>query len=203
MTKSKVVSSVPSSLKDAAYRFAVTGETTRDLAKWVLDTCPTFLESMPTEVKDELRAGFILRKHEITQPVHYKLSDGRYIPVSDTSIEGLIVISPNVAMSWSQHEFGQLKRTDQALYEIVQPMRDDVSTYISNKMKALESVIRALTNEGKVRQRSVNKGFIEAMEAVFDAYDKRVRTAKDRGDPNANPVKYRSAKDAFWKMYNT
>lgn len=194
--------SAPSSLKDVAYRFAVNGETTHELAKFVFDKCPTFLESVPDEIRAELRAGFILRKQEITEPVHYKMVEGKFIPVTDTTVEGLTVMTPVVAMSWSQHEFGQLKRTDPALYAIAGSMRDKVSTYVSDKMKALTAAVKVLANEGKVRQRAVNKTFVEALETVFDTFDKKVKTAKDRGDPNANPVKYRMARDAFWKTFN-
>lgn len=195
--------SVPSSMKDVAYRFAVNGETTESLAKWVLDQCPSFLDGAPKEVIAELTAGFLLRKQEITVPQHYKLSDGVFIPVTDTSIEGLITLTPNVVMSYSQHEFTQLGRTDPALQALMKRMRKDCSTYVSNRKESLTKVIKALVSSGTPRTRAVNKGFVEAMETVFDAYDKRVRTAKDRGDPGADPVKYRAARDGFWKIYNT
>lgn len=193
----------PSSMKDVAYRFAVNGETTHELAKFVFDKCPTFLDTVPEEVRNELRAGFILRKQEITEPVYYKMGEGKFIPVTDKTVDGLTVMTPIVAMSWSQHEFGQLKKTDPAMHAIAASMRDKVNTYVSDKMKSLTAAVKVLANEGKVRQRAVNKTFVEALETVFDAFDKKVKTAKDRGDPNANPVKYRMARDAFWKTFNT
>jgi ribosome-associated translation inhibitor RaiA len=69
-------------------------------------------------------------------------------------------------------------------------------------MADLLSKIRRIVNEGKTRARAANKDFTEAMNKAFDDFDKRVRTAKDRGDVGADPVKFRVARDAFWRTYN-
>lgn len=81
-------------------------------------------------------------------------------------------------------------------------MRDAFSTYASNNMRALTGAIRALSNDGKTRERAPNKGFRDAVNQALDALDKRVRTSKDRGDSEADPVRFRMARDAFWKTYD-
>lgn len=194
----------PSSLEDAAYQFANTGDTSRSLAKFVLGQCPGFLDEVPKEIRVKLYSGFQLRKHEIEGEKFYRIGEGNvYIPVDKPSKEaGIMAFSVNVAMSYSQQEFGKLKDKDPGKHAILKDLRDKFSTYASNNMKALSRIIRELTSEGKPRERAANKGFREAMNAAFEAYDKRVRTAKDRGDTDADPVRYRVARDAFWKAYD-
>lgn len=204
--KQPVVSTEPASIQDAAYRFALTGETSRKLAQYVLGVCPNFLDNMPSEIRSQLYAGFQLRKHELTEPVHYKMGEGGvFFPLSDkpaADAQGIVVMSINVAMSYSQQAFSQLKNSDPALHSIMKPMRDAFSSYASNNLKALKAAIRAVLSADKPRERSANKGFREAMTDAFEVFDKRVKTAKDRGDTEADPLKYRLAVDNFWKTYN-
>ena len=199
----KVQQSEPASLQDAAYRFALTGETTRALAQFVMMTCPGFLEDVPKDVKAQLYAGFQTRKHEITSAKHYRLADGGRVFVEvPAGTEGATVISVNVAMGYSSQEYGTMRGKDPALHAIIGPMRDAFSTYASNNMRALTGAIRALANDGKARERAPNKGFRDAVNQALDALDKRVRTSKDRGDSEADPVRFRLARDAFWKTYD-
>jgi hypothetical protein len=199
----KVTHSDPASLQDAAYRFALTGETTRSLAQYVMTTCPTFLDDVPKDVKAQLFAGFQTRKHEITPVVHYKLADGGRVFVEvPAGTEGATVISINVAMSYTGQEFGAMRERDPAMHAVIKPMRDKFSTYASSNMKTLTGAIRALVNEGRTRERAANKAFREAVNQALDALDKRVRTAKDRGDTEADPVRFRLARDAFWRTYD-
>jgi hypothetical protein len=204
--KQPVVSTEPASIQDAAYRFALTGETSRNLAQYVLGVCPDFLDNVPSEIHSQLYTGFQIRKHEITEPVHYKMGEGGvFIPLSEkpaADAQGIVVMSINAAMSYSQQEFGKLKEKDPALHSIIKPMRDGFSSYASNNLKALKAAIRAVLNAGKPRERSANKGFREAMTDAFATLDKRVKTARDRGDTEADPLKYRLAVDNFWKTYN-
>lgn len=193
----------PLSLQDAAYKFATTGETTRSLAQYVLEVCPDFLNDVPKEVRQQIYAGFQLKKHELTGDKFYKLGEGgTYIPLP-TKEGATVVLNINSAMSYSPQEFGKIRDVDPAKHGAIKTLRDSFSDYASNNMKALVTAIRNLVNEGKPRERSANKGFREALNAVFDAYDRRVRTAKDRGDVDADPVRYRVARDIFWKTYDT
>lgn len=195
----------PRSLKDAAYGFAKSGETSAAKARFIFEQVPGFLDDIPTEVKAELMAGFQLRKHELDGDKYYKLGDGgNYIPLDGKPDvqTGVVCMTINAAMSYSPQEFGKMRERDPALHGIVKPFRDRFSTYASDRMGELKLAIRRIANAGKTRERAANKGFREAVNALFDSLDKRVKTAKDRGDTDANPAKYRVARDAFWKAYD-
>lgn len=193
---------LPSSLQDAAYRLAVGAEGTRNIAAYVLAQCPTFLDEIPTTIRASLFAGFQLRKHELEGDKHYVLRDGVYIPVTDPSkAEGVVTFNINVAMSYSGQEFGQLRKVDPAKHSVIGPLRDAFSTYASNRMKDLTRAIRDIVMADKPRERAPNAGFVEAVNKVFDAFEKRVKTAQTRGDVDADPARFRAARDAFWKTY--
>lgn len=199
------IDATPRSLKDAAYGFAKAGESSAAKARFIFEQVPGFLDDVPAEIKSELVAGFQLRKHELDGDKYYKLSDGgNYIPLEGkpTVETGVICMNINAAMSYSAQEFGKMRERDPALHGIVKPFRDRFSTYVSDRMSDLKTAIRRIANEGKTRERAANKGFREAVNAMFDTLDKRVKTSKDRGDTEADPVKYRVARDAFWKAYD-
>ena len=193
------------SLKDAAYRWATVGESADSVARYVIDVCPGFLDEVPTEIKSELFAGFQLRKHELEGEKFYKLADGgHFIPVEKPAKDatGIVCMTVNAAMSYSAQEFGKLKDKDPAMHGIVKPMRDKFSTYASNSLRDLKAKIKRILTADKPRERAANKGFIESLQAVFDSYEKRCKTAKDRGDNDADLAKYKAAVSAFWRCYN-
>ena len=194
----------PSSIEDAAYRLALGAEGTRNIAQYVLEQCPGFLDEVPSEVKTSLYKGWQLRKHELTGNKPYKLIEGNYIPVTvdPAKVEGVVMFNINVAMSYSAQEFGQMRKSDPARHSVIGPLRDSFSVYASNRMKDLSSAIRNIVNEGKPKTRAPNAGFVEAMEKTFSTFEKRVKTAQTRGDAEANPAKFKTAVAAFWKTYN-
>lgn len=195
----------PTSLKDAGYQFARAGESSMSKARYVLDRVPGFLDDVPTEVKGELFAGFQLRKHELEGERFYKLADGgNYIPLETVpeGATGIVCMTINTAMSYSQQEYGKMREADPAKHAIIKPLRDAFSNYASNCMRDLKAAIRRIANEGKPRERAANKTFREAMVVMFETFDKRVRTAKDRGDTDADQARFRTARDAFWRVYD-
>lgn len=202
----QVRSTEPTSIQDAGYRFAQSGETMAMIAQYVYGQCPTILDEVPKEIKTQLYAGFQLRKHELTGERFYKIGDGgTYIPLANKPAnddKGIVAFSINVAMSYTPQEYGKMRESDPAKHAVLKPLRDAFSTYASNSMSDLLTRIKRIVNEGKTRQRAANKTFEEAMKESFDAFEKRVKTAKDRGDEGADPVKFRVARDAFWKAYN-
>ena len=196
----------PTSLEDAAYKFSVSKETMLTLAQYILTQCPDILDDIPKEIRAKLYAGFQIRKHELTGDKFYRIGDGGvYIPLDKPGKDdkGIVSFSINTAMSYTQQEFGKLKSTEPGKHAILGELRKAFSTYASNNINTLKSLIRDISKGGKPRERSANKDFRDAMTAVFEAYDKRVRTAKDRGDTDADPVRYRVARDAFWKAYDS
>jgi hypothetical protein len=196
----------PTSWEDAGYKQARIGEASRGMAQWALSRCPGFAEEVPKEIKAGLYAGFQLRKHELEGDKYYKLGEGgTYIPLKDKpddSVKGVVCMTINSAMSYSQQEFGKMRETDPAKHAIVKPLRNAFSDYAGNSLRALQGAVRKLQNEGKPRTRSANKTFLEAMKDAFDTYEGRVKTANDRSETGADPVKYKLAVAAFWKAYN-
>jgi hypothetical protein len=63
--------STVASLKDAGYQAAKHGEGMAQVARFVLNECPTFLDGVPDEVKAQLREGQALRWQELNPAIRY------------------------------------------------------------------------------------------------------------------------------------
>ena len=144
------------------------------------------MDDVPKEIKTALYAGFQLRKHELTGEKFYKLGEGgTYIPLDKKpgdDVQGIVCMTINTAMSYSPQEFGKMRESDPAKHAIIRPLRDAFSDYAGNCLRDLKAAVRRKMAAGQPRQ--------------------RVKTAKDRGDVEADPVKFKLAVDAFWKAYN-
>lgn len=201
------------SIKDAAYRFARTSETSSDIARYIVDRDPSFPNELSAELKADLNAGFMLRANELWGQDVYKVGDqGTLIKIANSrdadyqekikGLKGLRQYNVNVAYSMSAQEFGQLKNKDPQEHSVLKAWRDRFSKYSSNNIAALKLAARALLNDGKTRERSATKNFVDALGDAFDTFEKRVKNAEARGDQSASPVKFKVAVDAFWKTYN-
>jgi len=200
---------MPTSVKDAAYKFARAGETSASIARYIMDNDSSFPDEVSKELKADLNAGFMLRATELWGDQFYKLGDGgTYIPMGNSielknvAPEKSIRIGLSYCFAMSQQEFGQLKNKDPQLHGIVKPMRDKFSKYSHNNIVALKLAARTLMNDGKSKARTGNKNFVDALVEMFATYDKRVLNAEARLDATASPINYRMAKDAFWSAYN-
>jgi hypothetical protein len=199
----------PTSVKDAAYKFAKTSETSATIARYVMDNDASFPDEVSKELKADLNAGFMLRASELWGDEFYKIGDGgTYIPLGNSIVlknetpQGSIRVSLSYCFAMSQQEFGQLKNKDPQLHSIVKPMRDKFSKYSHNNIAALKLAARALLNDGKSKARTGNKNFVDALIEMFITFDKRVLNAEARTDATASSLNYRMAKDAFWTAYN-
>lgn len=187
----------PRSMKDAGYQTAQLGEGRKAIAQFVLEQCPTFLDKCPDEVKTELVAGFQLRAHELWGTKTYRTGDTGAL-IEDPN--GGIQVNVNVAMAYTGQAFGKMREENPALHGIIGKVRTDFSKYASNAMGDLRSACKKILNADKPRERAANKDFYDAVKTVFEALDKRVKVAQGRGDLAADPVKFRMACDAFWKV---
>jgi hypothetical protein len=199
----------PRDMKDAAYRFAKTGETSASIARYVIDNDASFPDEVSKELKADLNSGFMLRASELWGDEYYKVGDGgTYIPLGNSIVlknetpKGSIRIGLSYCFAMSQQEFGQLKNKDPQLHSIIKPMRDKFSKYSHNNIQALKLAARALMNDGKSKARTGNKNFVDALIEMFVTFDKRVLNAEARTDATASSLNYRMAKDAFWTAYN-
>jgi len=199
----------PTSIKDAAYRFARIGETATDLAKFIMVQAPEFPAEVSAELKADLFAGFMTRAHELWGQDYFTRGESGVLIKAGNSLDGQAeypkgstTLSLHYCYSFSQQEFGQLKNKDQQLHGLVKKMRDKFSKYASNNLKALKRSAHDLLSDGKSRDRGATKAFTQSLTDTFADYDKRVKNAENRGDDTANPAKFRTARDAFWKVYN-
>jgi hypothetical protein len=194
----------PTSMKDAGYQFARGTESLESITRYVMEKAPGLANEIPESIKVDLVAGFQLRKHELVGPAHYRIGEGGvYIPVTDPKgIDGLVAFTIANAVSLTPHEFGQMRQSDPYRHSIIKELRDSCGTYVSNKLGAMQKLAAQLQAGKKERTRAVNKTFIDATRDQFEALEKRVRTAQGKGDPGADPVKFKLAVNAFWKTYS-
>ena len=199
----------PTSIKDAAYRFARAGETATDLARFIMVQAPEFPSEVSAELKADLFAGFMTRAHELWGQDYFTRGESGTLVKAGNSLDGKAeypkgstTLSLHFCYSFSQQEFGQLKNKDPQLHGLVKQMRDKFSKYASNNLSALKRSASNILNEGKTRERCATKAFTQSLTDMFADYDKRVKNAESRGDDTANPAKFRTARDAFWKVYN-
>ena len=199
----------PTSIKDAAYRFARAGETATHLATYVMGQDPSFPAETSAELKADLYAGFMTRAHELWGQDYFTRGESGVLVKAGNSLDGQAeypkgstTLSLHYCYSFSQQEFGQLKNKDPQLHGLVKLMRDKFSKYASNNLTALKRSANNILNEGKTRERGATKAFTQSLTDMFTDYDKRVKNAENRGDDTANPAKFRTARDAFWKVYN-
>ena len=194
-SKSVVAFATVQSFKDAGYQSAVSGERTAAIARFVYDKCPTFLDEVPKEIKNELEEGFAIRWQEINPAVKYTTD---WVP----SDKGNIEVTLAFALSYSQQAFGQMKNEDPVKHSVIKQVRDAFNKYKSNRLADLRTAVRRIANEGKTTTRQQAKQFVAWLDDTFDTMKARCKTATARGDADANEVKLRVAIDAFKRAYH-
>lgn len=195
------------SLKDSAFQQAGAYQTLESVARYALAQIKDFPKEVPTESKDELYEGYRMKFDTLQPSVCYAVINGHYVLATQDHIKTDNVEKINVgipyAYSYSAQEFGKLANTNPALHALVKGIREKTSTYCSNRLGDLKRAATKLLNEGKERQRGVNKDFAEFVEAWFkDAAPDRLTSAKNRGDATADSKRFNEAKVAFmvkWK----
>ena len=168
------------SLKDASYQGCISSERDVSIGQFINEKCPTFLDSIPDEIKAEIESGQILRFNELN-PAQYFTKD--YVPC-DADTKGATKVDVNVVMSFSQQEFGRWRNEDPVKHGIHKAWRDKWSTYKSNRMKDLKRYVKAYKDalNGKTRERGATKDFAIWLKDQIDNIKARAKTAKARGD---------------------
>ena len=191
----QAISFTPINFKDAAYKAVLAGESLESVARWINEKCPTFLDEVPAEIKEELRDGFALRWQENNPAKTY--ASGTWIP----SESGDTLMTLAYCLSYSQQAFGQLKRDQPVLHGVIGPIRTQFNKFVSNKMGDLERAIRKIQNEGQpARTREQAKGFMEYLDSTFKSISKRCETSRNRGDATVpDKVQLRIAIESFYK----
>jgi hypothetical protein len=194
------------SIKDFGYSQAKTSDTSISMARWAIDNFSGFPETISPEIKAELVSGYHLRYSEMKPDVIFAVIDNNYLLATPDMLKKnieTIKVGVSYAFSYSSQEFGKLKNENPSKHAMIEKIRKATNTYCSNKYKELERQAKVLLKpEGSTTRQSLT--FVETMEKVFHIQDKSCKVKETRGhDSTANQVRYRMAKDAFWKTYNT
>jgi len=195
------------SLKDSAFQQAGAHQTLESVARYALTQIKDFPKEVPVEAKDALYEGYRMKFDALQPAVVYAVISDHYIRATPEHIKTANVekveIGVPYAYSYSAQEFGKLANTNPALHALVKEIREKCSTYCSNRLGDLKRAATKILNEGKERQRGVNKDFAEFVEAWFkDTAPDRLVSAKNRGDKSADDKRFAEAKVAFmvkWK----
>jgi hypothetical protein len=212
----------PTSLKDAGYKLAVTGETVATIAQYVMEQSPKIQEDLSVNAHKELRAdlaeGYKLRAHELWGQDYYVVSKdtGAWLFIGNTiKTQGLQSkldeykgreikqINVHYATSVSTVDYGRMKNDDPEQRKVIQPIREKFTKYEKDRNDSLIKAIKDLIADakGEKRERQIVL-FIDSVLKQFEAWDKSVQVKANNKDKTADPVKYRMARDAFLKAYN-
>ena len=189
------------SLKDMGYKQAGASDSLEAMAKYALSKIVDFPQSIDDDSKQQLYAGYKLRFAENNPAVVYAVINGQYIPVdADNKAAEKITLTVDYAFSYTQQQFGQLKSQNNALYDVIKPVREKVNVYCSNRLGDLKRKAAQLT--AKPRERKPTADFNVALKDIMDNLSTRCRNAKSRGDATADEAKLVQAKAAFWAAWN-
>jgi hypothetical protein len=168
------------SLKDASYQGCISSERGVSIGRFIHEKCPTFLDSIPDEIKAEIESGQMLRFNELNPAQHYTQD---WVPCEEGT-KGSQRVDINVVMSYSSQVFGTFRNDDPLKHGIHKTWRDDWSDYKSNRMKDLKKYVKAYLDSlaGKVRERAPTKDFAVWLADTVGTIKERAKTAKARGD---------------------
>lgn len=229
MKQTKIHSSVdtllgePTSYKDAGYRIARIGEGSQAVAAFMVKD-PAFAANPKVndhkEIRHDLAEGYKMRAHELKGQSYYIVSKdtGAWLELCNTHDDDdwkaklekaqaekreVKILNVHVASGYSQQEFGRMKKEDPAMHEAISAWRTYWRGYEHNCNASLEEAVRNLfkAKSGEKKTRTT-VDFVDSVKKSFDSFEKSVKVKQDRGDETADPVRFRMARDAFWKVYN-
>ena len=196
------------SISDIALNHGRADNQIEHCAKVALEKIKGFpvLADVSEENIQSLRDGYSIAYKEVFKPVTYAVINGHYVQASQEHISNdkveKIELTLDYCLSFTTHEIGTMFKENPALKALIRKERDDQSTYISTKIKRLvakaNEVLKKLAGETTKRDKVL---FNVAVAKFFDAQEKSVKVKEKGGDPSANPAKFLTAMDAFWKVY--
>ena len=209
------------SLKDAGYRIARTGETMKIVAQYVLDKCPKLADepkiNSHQELRDDLAEGYKLRAHELWGCDYYIISKdtGAWLHIANDKDAGwqekiaehkgreIKQINIHYVTALSSNEYGAMGKNDTAQRVHVENMRNKWRKYEQDRSDSLIKIVKELLKpeDDSAPGRTIVP-FNDAVKKLFASLDKSAKVKLGRGDKTADPVRFRMAVDAFWKVYN-
>lgn len=196
---------VPASFSDCGYQAARNSSMLEQNAAYMIDNCQNF----PTEIQDSERVEFYngvrLFYSESHPAVEYAVIDNNYVPVDQLPKDAKILerkkIGVEFAFSFTQHEAGQLAKTDKALHAIVSDIRKKTSKYCSDRINDVISKAKKIIaeREGKTKTRDQATEYAKWLDTIMLSIKARAKTATSRGDPTVPDSKKLDAAIAAFK----
>lgn len=178
-------------IKSQAYNQAVAGDTITSVAQWCLASVVGFpvKADVPAEAKEQLYQGYRLRRNEVYKPSMSIVDSGREL-----------LITVDVAYSYTSHEFGKLKTSEPKLHQAISEVRIATDKYCSKNYARLLAKGVELINESKGRSPRQTKTFIEQVQHAHDVLDGRAKLwGKDHKE---DCERYTRALNAFNRIWN-
>ena len=192
-------------LEDLGYAQAQSSDSLEDRAREAMGAIAGFPEKISEEARVALFAGYTKRYAEKNPPVTYAVIGGHYVQPTPEQLDNKkiekIEVSVAFAQSFSTHEFGRLAKENPELRKIVEVVREKVKDYCSNRLGDLKRKAKEIIRKAQGGQTRETLSFEKSAKITFDAWEKSVKTKAARGDPSANPAKFKLAVAAFWKAY--
>ena len=192
------------SLRDLGYKQAQSADTLEDAARYAIDNIAGFPETIMPEAKAEVVGGYRLRYAENKPAKTFIVVDGNYLQETDLKAKKgteKVIIGVDYAFSFTSQEFGKLKNENPALHAIIGEVRNNTSTYCSNRFAELVTRAKKLLaprTNGKRQELT----FTESMTKIFDAQEKSCKVKQAKGDQVADINKYKLSVQAFWSTMN-
>lgn len=210
----------PQNEKEAAYRFAVTRDSGRSIVEWMLEKHDDFADKVSDETREQLYEGFATRFHEnqgenvyikgdtgalilAGNTVKATAQNGKVLPRVTTIPAGAVAYGIHHVQAYTPQERGMLKSKDPVLHEILSKIATAFNKYASNTLGDMQRAAAKILAErrGQTQTRQTLE-FIQSLDKMFDAMEKRVKNAEKRKDATADAVRFKMARDAFIKTYN-
>lgn len=181
-------------MADAGYRLGKTGDTLRDIAQFVLDKEPVFLDDPSDATMTALTKGLRLRYHENNPSVFYTLD---WIPCDKGTKGASNKMDVEVAFSITQQQLGALKTENPKKHELVTTLRKKFGDYKAQNLKRLKAAMMALKS-GDTKTKPAADPFNVWLNKLLDSVEKRNKTAKSRDDTTVvDAAKLKRAIQAF------
>jgi hypothetical protein len=194
-------------VKQFGYKFALSGDNTKALAREFHSAYPNFPDNVSDEIKADLDKGSFLRyaENNASKEGYYVLEGSAYKQVEkaefDKSKADKYHLTVDNATNITGQAFGALKTKNPALHALLKDLRKGALEYARAKINALGSEINKIKNEGKQRERGATRTFAETLNEFFDGLPKKAKNALARGDDTVNDAKLKLAIAKFKTEY--
>ena len=196
------------SVSDIALNHARADKLIGDYAGLAIDHIKGFpvIKDMSENDVQSLKDGYALAHHEHFVVDTYAVINSHYVLATPEHMENdkveKITMSLDYCMSFTTNQMGTDFKDRPQLKEIISKVRKSHSTYISNKLAKLIAKGNEILKERlgiKTKREKIE--FETTVTKFFDTQLKSVKVKQKNGDATANPVKFLSAVEAFWKAY--